>query len=80
METIFLQVAMAFGIAVSDTRVACACSGGVVKLFTLKNLGYLAQLPFPDDRQPSTLLLVPKSPVSTPVCAVKPINGSGNHY
>ncbi|GMH36901.1 hypothetical protein BSKO_04774 [Bryopsis sp. KO-2023] len=49
-KQINLNVAMAFGLSVSDTRVACACSNGVVKIYSLKNLAFVAQLPCPQPK------------------------------
>ncbi len=45
-----LQVSSAHGLAVSAGLVACACAGGVVRLFSCRSLAFRANLPRPAAR------------------------------
>lgn len=44
--SLYLQVQEAFGLAATPRLVACACSRGVVRVFSSKMLTFRANLPF----------------------------------
>ncbi|PNH12931.1 Mitogen-activated protein kinase-binding protein 1 [Tetrabaena socialis] len=49
-KSVSLQAPAAFGLAVSPTLVACACSSGIVRLFSTKTLAFKGNLPRPAAR------------------------------